>query len=58
MKCAALKKIGAWADKVFENSVKLDLNFTETREYANAFSDPDFGPDAIKTMENYLKLKD
>jgi transcriptional regulator with XRE-family HTH domain len=53
-----LKQIGTWADKVFENSIRLHLNFTETRDYANAFSDPDFDPDAIKTMENYLNLKD
>lgn len=53
-----LKQVGIWADKVFENSVKLHLNFTETRDYANAFSNPDFDRNAISTMATYLEMKD
>jgi hypothetical protein len=53
-----LRQVATWVNQVYEHTVKLDLNFQETRAYAWGIVRPDFDPNAVSTMENYLKLRD
>jgi transcriptional regulator with XRE-family HTH domain len=52
------KQIGQWATKIYHDTIRLNLNFTETREYGHAIVRPDFDLNAVATMEKYLNLRD